>query len=62
MNFGSNSMVWHESFSTASRVGVVATMEGWMGAEWLTRDGNRGDRVSGTSWFVLLSYCATDFV
>ena len=32
-NFGSNSMVWHESFSTASRVGVAATMEGWMGAK-----------------------------
>ena len=26
-------MVWHEFFSEASRVGVVATMEGWKGAE-----------------------------
>ena len=26
-------MVWHEFFSAASRVGVVATMEGWKGAE-----------------------------
>ena len=26
-------MVWHEFFSAASRVGVVARMEGWKGAE-----------------------------
>ena len=32
MNFGSNSTVRHESFSTASRVGVVAAIDGWMRA------------------------------
>ena len=42
-------MVWHEFFSAASRVGVVATMEGWKGAKCAilgTEIG--GDRASGS--------------
>ena len=42
-------MVWHEFFSAASRVGVVATMKGWKGAECAilgTEIG--GDRASGS--------------
>ena len=49
-------MVWHESFSTASRVGVAEAMEeGWMGAECAilgTEIG--GDRESGSHGLLLL--------
>ena len=56
-------MVWHEFFSAASRVGVVATMEGWKGAECAilgTEIG--GDRESGShGCLVFLQLFATDF-
>ena len=48
-------MVWHEFFSAASRVGVVATMKGWKGAECAilgTEIG--GDRESGSHGLLLL--------
>ena len=49
MNFGSNSMVWHESFSTASRVGVVAAIDGWLRAEYAILGTYRGgDRAGGS--------------
>ena len=49
MNFGSNSMVWHESFSTASRVGVVAAIDGWFRAEYAILGTYRGgDRAGGS--------------
>ena len=35
-------MVWHESFSTASRVGVVAAIDGWMRAEYAILGTYRG--------------------
>ena len=48
-------MVLHESFSTASRVGVSVAMEGWMGSECAilgTEIG--GDREKRKSWFFIV--------
>ena len=58
MNFGSNSMVWHESFSTASRVGVVAAIDGWLRAEYAILGTYRGgDRAGGSQVYVLWPVC-----
>jgi len=61
-------VVWHESFSTASRVGVVATLKGWMGAECAILGTEiRGDRIGQRNFMVvyclllLLHSVATDF-
>ena len=55
MNFGSNSMVWHESFSTASRVGVVAAIDGWLRAEYAILGTYRGgDRAGGSHGVVAI--------
>ena len=63
-NFGSNSLVWHESFSTASRVGIVAMMEGWVGAECAILGMEiGGDRAGGSHgwWSVGYLFLSTDF-
>ena len=50
-------MVWHEFFSAASRVGVVATMDGWMGAECAIRvDSGRKSGEIGQRNFMVV-YC-----
>ena len=55
MNFGSNSMVWHESFSTASRVGVVAAIDRWIRAEYAILGTYRGgDRAGGSHGVVAI--------
>ena len=51
-------MVWHEFFSAASRVGVVATMKGWKGAECAilgTEIG--GDRASDVFFSCVGRFC-----
>ena len=57
-------MVWHESFSTASRVGVVATLKGWMGAECAILGTEiRGDRAAELHGCLLsVVAVATDFL
>ena len=57
-------MVWHESFSTASRVGVVATLKGWMGAECAILGTEiRGDRAQRNFMVVYCLFAvATDFL
>jgi len=55
MNFGSNSTVRHESFSTASRVGLVAAIDGWMRAEYAILGTYRGgDRAGGSHGVVAI--------
>jgi hypothetical protein len=64
MNFGSNSTVRHESFSTASRVGVVAAIDGWMRAEYAILGTYRGRGEGLAEVMVVVDVCGhniTDF-
>ena len=56
-------MVWDESFSTASRVGVVATLEGWMGAECaIIGTEIRGDRAAERHGCFVFVVCCKGFL